>query len=511
MNTDMVYTLGIDIGTFESKGVLVDGTGQVIASMAQPHRMIVPQPGWAEHRAEEDWWGDFTTISRGLLKKSGVDPREIKCVACSAIGPCMLPVDENGNALMNAVLYGVDGRAAREVAELTARIGADVILDRCGNALTSQSVGPKIAWLKRNRPEVFAKAAKIVTSTTYLVQKLTGEVVIDHYTAANFSPLYDVERLDWTTELADDIAPANMLPRLLWSTEIAGEISARAAAETGLAAGTPVTTGTIDAAAEAVSVGVRQSGDMMMMYGSTIFIVTLCDRRLRDDRLWYAPWLFPGAHASMAGLATSGTLTHWFRDQFARELPRDDAFAVLTDEAETSPPGAKGLLVLPYFSGERTPIHDPDARGCFFGLNLTHDRGDMFRAVVEGIGFGTRHAVETFGEAGQEPRRVLAVGGGTRNRVWLQATSDICGLDQILCGNTYGASYGNAFLGAVAIGAAHKDDIAAWNPVKTKVSARHHPVYDKQYGLFRALYEQTRDIAAELAKDLANDAGTGKA
>lgn len=502
MMPSVEYTLGIDIGTFESKGVLVDRDGIVIASLAQPHDMIVPQPGWAEHRAEEDWWQDFKIISRGLLAKSGIDPADIKCVACSAIGPCMLPVDKDGEPLMNAVLYGVDGRAAKEVDELTARIGEDVILAVCGNALTSQSVGPKMLWLKRNRPEVFAKTAKILTSTSYLVQKLTGQIVIDHYTAANFSPLYDVEKLNWTTELADDIVPLDMLPRLLWSTEIAGHISQHAASQTGLAAGTPVTAGTIDAAAEAISVGVRKAGDMMMMYGSTIFIITLTEKRLNDGRLWYAPWLFPNVHTSMAGLATSGTLTHWFRDQFARELARDEAFSALASEAKASPPGAKGLLVLPYFSGERTPIHNPDASGCFFGLNLTHQRGDMFRAVVEGIAFGTNHVLQTYDELGQNPRRLLAVGGGTKNQTWLQATSDICGKDQILCQNTFGASFGNAFLAALAIGSVKPEDITAWNPVQAKVSAQNHPVYEAQYQLFRKLYEQTKDIATALGNNV---------
>ena len=148
----MTVTLGVDIGTFESKGVLVDGAGKILASAATPHKMIVPQPGWAEHRAEEDWGGDFRIVVRKLLDESGLDPSEIAAVACSAIGPCMLPMDADGAPLMNAVLYGVDGRAEREVAELTERIGEETLLARCGNALTSQSVGPKILWLKRNRP-----------------------------------------------------------------------------------------------------------------------------------------------------------------------------------------------------------------------------------------------------------------------------------------------------------------------------------------------------------------------
>lgn len=495
----MRYTLGVDIGTFESKGVLVDRTGCVVASAATPHEMIVPRPGWAEHRAEEDWWGDFRLLSSNLLQESNISSSDIDAVGVSAIGPCMLPVDARGRPLMNAVLYGVDNRAARQVAELTVEIGESRILDRCGNALTSQSVGPKILWFRHQFPDLFDQTTHILTSTSYLVMKLTGEVVIDHYTGAGFTPLYDVHRQAWSDDLCPGIVPLEKLPRLLWSTEIAGRISAAAASETGLAEGTPVIAGTVDAAAEACSVGVAAPGDMMMMYGSTIFIVALTAGPLLDRRLWYAPWLFAGEHASMAGLATSGTLTHWFRDQFAREMPRADAFPLLTAEAESSPPGARGLLFLPYFSGERTPIHDPHAKGAYYGLNLTHTRGDLFRALIEGIAFGTGHIIETYDELGQRPRRVLAVGSGTKNRVWMQATSDISGLPQIVCGRTIGASLGDAFLAAVAIGSAQREDITNWNPVATHVAPATVDAYRDQYPLFRRLYEQTRDIAVELS------------
>jgi xylulokinase len=495
----MRYTLGVDVGTYQSKGVLVDPAGAIVATATSDHEMIVPRPGWAEHRAREDWWDDFKRVTRSLLDESRIAPASVVAVACSAIGPCMLPVDAAGEPLMNAVLYGVDARAEAEVVELTERIGVDVLLERCGNALTSQSVGPKILWLRRARPEVFDKTARILTSTSYLVHRLSGEYVIDHYTAANFSPLYLVDRLDWSGELADDIVDLERLPRLAWSTEIAGKVTAQAAQETGLAEGTPVTVGTIDAAAEALSVGVVGEGDMMLMYGSTIFIIALTGERVRDPRLWYAPWLFEGQHASMAGLATSGTLTHWFRDQLARELEPSEAIPLLAREAEGSPVGANGLLFLPYFSGERTPIHDPLAKGCLFGLNLTHRRADVFRAVLEGIAYGTNHVFETSREVGQAPRRLLSVGGGTNNRVWCQATSDVSGLDQILAEKTIGAAYGDAFLAAVAIGAADVADIASWNPIESTVTAATSPIYERQYRLFRRLYEQTRDIASELA------------
>jgi xylulokinase len=496
----MRYYLGIDIGTFESKGVLVDAEGRIVASAAKPHKMIVPQPGWAEHRADEDWWDDFTFLSNKLIADSGVAPSDIKAVATSAIGPCMLPVDEAGKPLMNAVLYGVDTRAANEIEELTARIGEDVLLARCGNALTSQSVGPKILWLQRNRPEIFAKTAKILTSTTYLVHKLTGRYVIDHYSAANLSPLYDVETLSWTNELADDIIGLDKLPDIIWTTEIAGTVTAAAAAATGLAEGTPVTAGTIDAAAEALSVGVLDSGDMLLMYGSTIFIIEITPVRVPDARLWYAPWFFPGQHAAMSGLATSGTLSHWFREQFAKELDPETAVISLAQEAEGSPPGANGLVLLPYFSGERTPIHDTEAKGMLFGLDLTHTRGDIYRAVFEGIAFGTHHVFETYADAGQPPREILSAGGGTKNRVWAQATSDVSGRTQIVREKTVGASYGDAFIAALAIGDVQREDIRRWNPVAREIAPNSDlsELYERRYRVFRELYERNKDLMREL-------------
>ena len=279
----------------------------------------------------------------------------------------MLPLDAGGQPLMNGVLYGVDTRAADEIDLLNAQIGAETILQRCGNALTSQAVGPKILWLRRQRPELWAKTAKIVTSTTYLTWKLTNRFVIDHYTAANFAPLYDIARQDWCFDLAD-ICPAAMLPELMWSGDVAGHVTEAAARETGLAVGTPVTCGTIDAAAEAVSVGVAEPGDMMMMYGSTIFIIQIAQKRLTDPRLWHAPWLVAGQHAAMAGLATSGTLTHWFRDHFARDLPKETAFATLTAEAEATPPGGQRPdLPAVFFRRAYAPSRFP-RKGCLLWL-----------------------------------------------------------------------------------------------------------------------------------------------
>ena len=170
----MKHYLGVDIGTFETKGVLVDEAGRIIAQAARAHKMLVPEAGWAEHRPNEDWWGDFVFVTKKLLAESKIDSKSIACVATSAIGPCMLPVDADGNALMNGVLYGVDTRAHREIDELNAMIGKDAIFARGNNALTSQSVGPKILWVKNQRPEIYGRTATFMTSTSFLVMKQIG-------------------------------------------------------------------------------------------------------------------------------------------------------------------------------------------------------------------------------------------------------------------------------------------------------------------------------------------------
>jgi len=492
--------LGIDIGTYETKGVLVDNAGNIISQAAKKHEMIVPQSGWAEHRPMEDWWGDFTYVSKKLIEQSKCNPKDILAVSASTIGPCMLPLDKNGEPLMNAVLYGVDTRAHKEIDLLNSSIGEEKIMQFNGNVLTSQQVGPKILWLKNNRPEIYAKTNKIVNGTGFINFKLTGRYTTDHFSAAFVSPLYDINKQAWSNELNDGIIDIEKLADLVWTNEIIGKITSTASNETGLAEGTIVTSGTIDAAAEAISVGVIGTGDMMMMYGSTMFYILVTDKVLSDKRLWYSPWLFKGEHSSMGGLATSGTLTHWFKNNFAQELTGDDTFIRLAQEAEKSPPGSKGIVFLPYFSGERTPIHDTHAKGSFFGLDLTHNRSDMYRSIFEGIAYGTKHVFDTFKELNYVPSKLYSVGGGTKNKIWSQTTSDIIGLNQILRKTTLGASYGDAFLAAHACGDLKKDDINNWNAVDYEIEAKTNDqdIYSKGYKNFRKLYESTKDLMKEM-------------
>jgi xylulokinase len=251
--------------------------------------------------------------------------------------------------------------------------------------------------------------------------------------------------------------------------------------------------GTIDAWAESLAAGVRAAGDLMVMYGSTLFLIAVTAGPLRDESLWSTTGVRDGSYCLAAGLATSGTLLAWLRDLTGA------SFDELAAEADEAGPGAGGLLALPYFSGERTPILDPAARGVLCGLTLAHGRGHLARALLEAIAFGVRHNLETLEETGAELGRLVAVGGGTQGGVALQAVSDITGRSQEVCAAGLGACHGDAFLAAVGAGAAGWDD--DWSVVDREVEPRpeHAELYEELYGRYRELYPATRDVMHMLA------------
>lgn len=496
--------LGVDIGTYESKGVITTLDGEVLSMQVSPHDLIIPQQGWAEHDPEAMWWGDFVSITQRLIEDAGVAPEQIAAVGVSTIAPDVLPVDENVNPLREgAILYGVDTRAADEIVELNEQIGEDRIFELTGNALSAQSTGPKILWLKKHEPEIYRKAHMFVTGTTFIVARLTGNFVIDHLTASFMLPLYDLEKREFTTELTDQIVELERLPKPCWTTDIAGYVTADAAAKTGLAEGTPVIVGTADAASEAVSVGVVSAGQLMLMYGSTVFMIEVVDKPLKDERLWATPYVFPGTSALLAGMATSGSLTRWFRDKIAADLVQAEqrgelnAYSEITREASEVPPGSEGLVVLPYFSGERTPINDPRARGVIFGLTLAHDRAHIFRAILEGISYGIEHHFDIMEQIGARPTEVVAVGGGTKSPLWLQCVSDVTQMQQRVPAVTTGAAYGDAFLAGLGAGLFESyneihnwlRDIRTVDPDPSKAE-----LYRQYYDIYLQLYRQNKDL-----------------
>lgn len=507
----MAYVLGIDIGTYESKGALTDETGRLLVSESVPHRLEMPQKGWAEHDAEQTWWHDFTYLSKAITRQAadqyGIRPKEIKAVGVSSIAPAVVPVDAQGQPLRKAILYGVDTRTQKQVAELNERLGAERIFQVSAQALSAQSAGPKILWIRQEEPQVYERTATFLCGSGYLVHKLTGERIIDRYTAASYAPLFDIHRLSWSEELGGSVCELDKLPRLLWSHEIAGEVTEQAAAQTGLAQGTKVIAGTADALAEAISVGAVHTGDLMLMYGSSTFFILLSPRLPHTQTLWANLHAVPGMHTVTGGTATAGSLTRWFIDQWLSvpghsRMTVDEAYTHATMQAQQSPPGANGLLTLPYFSGERTPIHHATAKGVLFGLTLQHTQADMYRSILEGISLSIRHNLDEIKSLQMPIHRAIAVGGGVRNRLWLQSVSDICQVTQAIPEITLGAAYGNAFLAALGLGW-YRDiaDMERWVKIREEIVPRqeHLALYEHRYELYRRLYRQTRDLMDELA------------
>jgi xylulokinase len=483
--------LGVDIGTASSKGVLARPDGEAVATAERPHDLSMPQPGWAEHDAGEIWWKDFVAICRELL---GEADDGIAAVCASGIGPCLLPADGDGNPLRPAILYGIDTRAESESEELNERYGREALLEQCGSLCSTQAVGPKLLWLARNEPEVWEKTEKLLMPNSFIAWRLTGEYVLDHHSASQSDPLYDVHENRWIGERAEEVAPGLPMPRLLWPAEVVGKVTRKASEETGIPAGTPVAAGTIDAWSEGASVGVQNPGDQMLMYGSTMFTFEVLRDALYHSGLWGTAGILPDTHCLAAGMATSGALTGWLQ-KISGGVP----FGELTGEASAAPPGSDALVVLPYFAGERTPIFDPQARGVISGLTTSHGRGHLYRAMLEATAYGLRHNFEYMREAGGSEDRLVAVGGGTKGGLWTQIISDVTGRPQQLPEQTIGASYGDALMAARAAGLA--DAKTDWTRIADTVEPdeENRELYDELYEVYKELYPATKDQMHRLA------------
>ena len=502
--------IGVDIGTYSSKGVLVNGkNGSVIADHIIEHDLSMPKPGWVEHDADTIWWGEFSAICRSLIKKSGVNPEDIAGVGVSGIGNCVLPIDADGKPLRPGILYGIDTRASAEIAQLEEELGKDHIFDISATHLSSSAAGPKILWIKNHEPHIFEKARWFLNSHSYVIYRLTGQATVDIYTAGGYAPLIDVAQRRWHPPAADAIVPIEKLPKIVPSCAVVGHVTTVAAKATGLAAGTPVVAGAIDAGAEAISAGVQQVGDMMIMMGSSNSLILITNHLTRTQNFWGLNWIKPGEYAVVGGMSTVGSLTRWFRDHFSQdELAQqaengENAYALLARLLEKSPPGANGLIALPYFEGERTPFYDPDAKGMLFGLNLKHTRADIYRALLESVGYGIRHNLECLAAEGLKPQRFIVIGGGTKNTRWLQIISDIAGIELLVPEKQIGSAYGDAIMAAVGTGVLPDlGQSTQWIHFSRKIipHAMHKKRYDALYRIYRGLYGSTamwmKDVSA---------------
>ena len=414
------YFMGIDTGTSSSKGVIINGECKVIATYEKSHTMSNPKPGFYEHDANKDWWGDFCIISNELLSKSNINPQDIKSIGISALGADCLPVDENCEPLRKAILYGIDSRASEEIEELTNLYGEHKIKQWYGRPLGSSDIMPKILWIKNKEPDVYQKTYKFLTGSSFIVAKLTGNYVVDRFLGlASFNPLYNKKTWEPDPELCNYVCDTSQLAEIKEATDIAGYVSKQASKQTGLAVGTPVITGTDDSGAEAISAGVVESGKMMIQLGSSVYMILGTDKLINDDNLWREEFIVPGLSDISAGTNTAGSLTEWYRDNI---------FSDILAQEEINDENAYSIMA------------------------VSHTREYLYKSALEGIGYSINQQIKIM-ESHHEVsiKKIYGVGGGVKNKNWMQIIADILGKTISTPKITLGACYGDAMMAALGV------------------------------------------------------------
>ncbi len=487
--------LGIDVGTTSTKVVIADPGGGVLAQASEPAALFSPHPGWAEADPGQ-WWANVGRLVPAVLAAASAAGRavtaaDIAAVATTGMVPAVIPVDAHGNPLRPAILQN-DARATAEIRELAGLLPGLDFVARTGSALTQQSVGPTLAWLARHEPETWAATATVRGSYDWLASRLGADPHVERNwalesglfelgAAGGLTPLQPV--LDALAGLAG--ATPSVVPPVRDPGTVIGEVSARAAAETGLNPGTPIVVGGADHVLSGYAAGLAKPGDWLVKLGGAGDILVVSDHPLVDERLYLDAHPRHGLWLPNGCMATSGSLIRWFQS-----VSGGAPVAELEAEAQRAAPAE--LICLPYFLGEKSPLHDPDLRGAFLGLHLGHTRGDMYRAILEGIAYGFRHHAEIFAERGVRLRESARVSnGGSKSRVWKQILADAIGvaLEPVL--DHPGAALGAALAAAVGGGQASDWASAAETPGMVRLGAPIEPDrsqtarYAGAYALYR--------------------------
>lgn len=491
------YLLGIDIGTGGAKALLIDGDGGVAARGFSSYPLATPRPFWAEQEPE-DWWRATTLAIMNVLSHAGATPAAIACIGLTGQMHGLVALDRAGTALRPCILWN-DQRCAAQCDEMTERIGASNVIATTGKPFLPGFTAPKILWMREHEPEPYGRIATILLPKDYIRYRLTG-TYFSEVTDASGTSLLDVGRRSWSPEFAAAFGiPMQWLPEVTESPDVSAFVSADAAAQTGIAAGTPVVGGAGDQAAEAVGCGVLGQGAVSVTIGTSGVVFTGMDAYApdREGRVHAYCHALPDTWHLMGVMLSAGGSFRWFRDTFAdmeKEKAQEvgiDVYDLLTEHAALIPAGSDGLFFLPYLTGERTPHPDPYARGAFIGITLRHRKHHFTRAILEGVGYGLKDSLMLMRGLGVTFDRVLVSGGGARSEHWLQVLADIFGTEVCTVNVTEGAAYGAALLAGVGAGIWPDVRSAAESTVRVTGSTapgQNAQVYRQLYESYRALY-----------------------
>lgn len=481
----MKYTIGIDIGTSSAKAVLIDAAGKVIFTTAPSYDFSTPQPLWAESDPE-DWWQATIKALREICEK--VDPAEIAGIGLTGQMHGLVLLNKDGKVLRPCIMWN-DQRTGAQCREITDKVGAQEVLRLTGNPVLPGFTAPKAVWVQQNEPEIWAQVAKILLPKDYIRYRLSGEYFTDVSDASGMS-LLNVGERRWSSEMLEACnIPLQFCAEVTESTEASTRVSSDAGRLTGLAEGLPIIAGGGDQAAGAVGCGIVEAGRVSCTLGTSGVLFAHAENYQPDSegRLHTfcaavpGKWHFMGVQLSCAGSY------QWFRDKLAP----DQSFEQLNALAEEVEPGAEGLYFLPYLSGERTPHPDPLARGVFFGLTLRHGRGHMARAVMEGVSFGLRDALEIMRDLGLKPAEIISSGGGAKSPLWRQMLADIFASPITTVNASEGAAFGAAVLASVGVGIHPSVEQACKSMIRETSLTESGPNqerYDQAYPIYHDLY-----------------------
>lgn len=491
----MSYVIGLDIGTTSTIGILIELPDRIVHIASRPVTLTAPHPAWAEENPEQ-WWANVCEITRELLEVGKLKPQDIKAIGTAGMLPAVVLLDDEGRLLRPSIQQS-DARCAAEVAELRQQVDEQAFTRKTGNGVNQQLVIAKLLWIKKHEPEIFARIGTVFGSYDYINWRLTGERAVEQNWAleGGFVNLATHEIDDELVKLAG--IPRRALPRKTLSHERLGSLTAKAAKETGLLEGTPVTAGAADHIASALAAGIAKSGDVLLKFGGSVDVLIATDRVAPDPRMYLDYHLVPGLYVPNGCMATGGSGLNWFVANFAGG-ERDKAERAgltlhqwLDRLAETVPPGAQGVQILPYFLGEKTPVHDADVRGAVVGLSLAHEPKHLWRALLEAYAYGIAHHIEVLNDMGHATEIYLASDGGSKSTVWMQIVADVLQKPvQRLAGHP-GSCLGAAYTAAMGMGLA-----TDWSAISRFVSHadRLEPdpakagAYAQGYASFRKLY-----------------------
>ena len=484
--------LGLDLGTTAVKAVVLDSDRGLLAADSLPNAPASPQPGWSEQDAGA-WLDNALALIPRVCAAAGIEPSAVVAVGVAGCVPCVLPLGDDDRPLRPALLYN-DARAHAEIDDLTAELAEARVLQRTGAGITQQSVGPKLRWLQRHEPAVWTRTRRVAGSYDWLAGQL-AEVAFSERNWALESGLYDLGTGAYATDLcAAAGVSGDLFGPLRDPSDVVGGVSAAVAGQTGLRDGIPVVAGLADHVASAFGAGLARHGDLLVKLGGSVDVLACSDRPLLDERLYLDAHPAPGLWLPNGCMASGGSGLRWFQ----RELAAGATLEALDGEAAATPPGAGGIVMLPYLLGEKTPVNDPLARGAFAGLGADHGRGHVFRALLEGFAYGVRHHLEVLAEHGLRPQRARVTNGGASSLLWKQIVADVTGLVLEPVLDHPGSALGAAFAAGMGSGA-----FTAWSEVGRFVvlaepvlpRSGNAEVYDERYRAYRALYEAVRPAA----------------